>query len=189
VEDDGFASKLAFKTEDQLVAAGARKRFNVALSFPSEYRAFVEQVAEHLACCVGRDRVLYDRYYEAEFARPNLDIYLQDLYRNESELIAVFICADYQRKEWCGLEWRALREVLKRRQDADLMPLRFDRIEIPGLFSIDGYVWIGDRAPQEVANLILQRMQLTARATRPTPLAATPRPQPDPEEDIPPKKL
>lgn len=167
VEDGGFPSKLSFQTEDRRISRDVRKRFHVALSFPGEYRAFVEQVAEHLAGYVGRDRVLYDKYYEAEFARPNLDTYLQGLYRNESELIAIFICADYERKEWCGLEWRALRAVLKHRQDGDLMPLRFDHSEISGLFSIDGYVWIGDRRPQEVANLILQRIHPKRESAEP----------------------
>ena len=37
------------------------------------------------------------------------------------------------------------------------MPFRFDDTEIPGHFSIDGYVEIGDRSPQKVAELILER--------------------------------
>ena len=129
-----------------------QKRFRIALSFPGEHRAFVEQVAAHLASRVGQERVLYDKYYEAEFARPDLDTYLQHLYHDESELIAVFLCADYQRKEWCGLEWRAIRDLIKMREVSTVMPFRFDDTEIPGLFSIDGYIWIGDRPAQEVAD-------------------------------------
>ncbi len=136
--------------------------FKIALSFPGEHRDFVEQVATRLADRVGRDRVLYDKYYEAEFARPDLDTYLQRLYHDESELIAVFLCADYERKDWCGLEWRAIRDLIKRRQTSTVMPLRFDNTEIPGLFSTDGYVWIGGRPPTEIADLILQRMGINA---------------------------
>jgi hypothetical protein len=171
VEDGGSSSD---QTEDRIALKVTGKRFRVALSFPGEYRAFVEQVAELLARRVGRDHVLYDKYYEAEFARPNLDSYLQNLYHDESDLIAIFLCADYDRKEWCGLEWRALRDVLKRRRDADLMPLRFDDTQIPGLFSIDGYVWIGTRKPREVADLILQRIRLSVGAEDATSLAAAP---------------
>ena len=64
--------------------ANQEKRFRVALSFPGEHRPFVERVASKLAERLGRDWVLYDGYYEAEFARPNLDTYLQGLYRDES---------------------------------------------------------------------------------------------------------
>jgi hypothetical protein len=116
------------------------KRFRTALSFPGERRPFVEQIASHLADQVGRERVLYDKYYEAELARVDLDTYLQRLYHDESELIVVFLCADYERKEWCGLEWRAIRDLVKGPRKSDVMFLRFDDTTIPGLLSIDGYV-------------------------------------------------
>jgi hypothetical protein len=98
------------------------KRFRVALSFPGEQRPFVAQVAERLAADLGRQAVLYDAWYEPEFARPDLDTYLQSLYHDHSELIAVFFCADYERKEWCGLEWRAVRDLIKRRRAGRPIP-------------------------------------------------------------------
>lgn len=136
----------------------SNRRFAVALSFPGERRDFVEGVASHLAGQVGRERVLYDKYHEAEFARINLDTHLQRLYHDESELIVVFLCSDYDKKEWCGLEWRAIRDLLKGPRKADVMLLRFDDATIPGLYSIDGYIPIGDRPSAEISNLILQRL-------------------------------
>jgi pimeloyl-ACP methyl ester carboxylesterase len=147
---------------------GSPKRFSVALSFPGEYRSFVEKVASYLSEHVGRERILYDRFYEAEFARPDLDTYLQHLYHDESDLIAVFLCAEYAQKEWCGLEWRAVRDLIKQRQPLTVMPLRFDATEIAGLFSVDGYVWIGDRSPEIVARLILERSRLSNGKTSTT---------------------
>lgn len=135
-----------------------KKRFRIALSFPGERRPFVAGVADALARRLGKDRVLYDGYYEAEFARPNLDQYLQSLYHDASDLIALFLCSEYDKKEWCGLEWRAIRDVIKRRRSDDVMPFRFDNTDIPGFFSIDGSIWIGDRGPSQVAALILERL-------------------------------
>jgi hypothetical protein len=157
---------------------GTGKRFAVALSFPGERRGYVAEVARHLAERLGRERVLYDQWHEAEFARPDLDTYLQTLYHDQSALIAVFLCADYERKDWCGgVEWRAVKDLIKRREGAAIMPLRFDTTEIPGLFSTDGYVWLGDhRDPAEVAALILQRWQLNGGK-----LPAEPEPEPDPQ--------
>ncbi|HEX8245742.1 MAG TPA: hypothetical protein VF541_19675, partial [Longimicrobium sp.] len=57
-----------------------QKRFDVALSFPGEHREFVRRVAERLSERLGPERVLYDAYYEAEFALIDLDTYLQRLY-------------------------------------------------------------------------------------------------------------
>src|SRR4051794_25633831 len=106
------------------------KRFRIALSFPGEKRPFVEKVADFLGQALGWGKVLYDNWYEGEFARPNLDIYLQKLYHDQSELIAVFLCAEYEKKEWCGLEARAIRDLIKSRQDDALMLLRFDDADV-----------------------------------------------------------
>ena len=149
------------------------QRFRVALSFPGEHRTFVAAVAEQLSAALGRERVLYDAYYEGEFARPDLDVYLQRLYHDESELLVVFLCADYDKKEWCRLEWRAIRDLIKQRKTDSVMPMRFDMTEIPGLFSIDGYVWLPNRTPAEVAILILSRLGLAA----PSPPGGPPKDQ------------
>ena len=55
----------------------------------------MEQVAGYLAAAFGEDRVLYDKYHDAEFARVDLDVYLPNLYRKESELLVVFLGAEY----------------------------------------------------------------------------------------------
>jgi TIR domain-containing protein len=141
------------------------KRFRISLSFPGEHRDFVCKAAERLASAVGRKRVLYDHWHEAEFARPRLAEYLPDLYHNESELVAVFLSAEYQSKEWCGLEWDAILDLKKKREDDAIMLLRFDDTEIPGLYSTDGHVWIGSRSPEKIADLILEHLQFNMGAT------------------------
>ena len=128
------------------------------MSFPGEKRDYVRRVAESLAEELGRENVLYDKYLAAELARPNLDLYLGALYREDTQLLVPFLCADYQRKNWCGLEWRQIRDLLFQWEGKRIMPFRFDDTPIPGMLSIDGHVMIGDRAPHEVAELILQRL-------------------------------
>src|ERR1017187_4416684 len=134
------------------------KRFRVALSFPGEHRPRVEKIAEALAGDLTRERVLYDRWYAAEFARPNLNIHLADLYHDHSDLIAVFLCKEYKEKEWCGLELRAVLDLIKRRQDDRLMLLRLDDADIPGLYSTDGYLDIRTMSDEAVAAAILKRL-------------------------------
>jgi hypothetical protein len=100
-------------------------------------------------------------------ARPNLDTYLQRIYHDDSELLVVFICADYERKEWCGLEWRAIRDLIKRKEAASIMPIRLDAGDVSGLFSIDGYLDAKDRTPAEVAKLIRARLDNNRNKARP----------------------
>jgi hypothetical protein len=135
-------------------------RFRVALSFPGEHRKRVETIAEALAKKLGQEKVLYDKWYAAEFARPNLDIYLQKLYHEQSELLVFFLCKAYNEKEWCGLEWRASRDLLKQKKDDQLMFLRVDDANIPGLYGIDGYLDISKMPDSEVSDEILKRLDL-----------------------------
>src|SRR5262245_670446 len=148
------------------------KRFQVALSFAGEHRHFVAGVAEQLSRNLGQNRVFYDRYYEAELARPNLDTYLINIYREHSDLIVIFLCANYTQKEWCGLEWRVVRDVLKQRHDSEIMPFKFDEVSIEGLLSIDGYIDIDNRTTEDVAYLILQRID--GKDTLPLPSSKSP---------------
>lgn len=134
--------------------------FKVALSFPGEKREFVSQVAVSLSNELGEDTVFYDMKYQAQLARPNLDNLLQDIYRNRSDLIVVFLCEEYAEKEWCGLEWRAIRDLIKIKEDNKIMFIRFSDAHIDGVFSIDGYINANKHSPIEISNQILQRVKL-----------------------------
>ena len=136
------------------------KRFQVALSFPGEYRDYVSQAAESLAEALGKNKVFYDQWYTAELAQPDMDVLLQSFYHDHSELIVPFLGADYERKEWCGLEWRAIKDLIKQRQSKDIMPMRFDNAQIPGFYGTDGYVDLKNHSPKEAAELILERLHL-----------------------------
>lgn len=141
-------------------APETRKRFDVALSFPGEHREYVKRVADRLAKNLSPERVFYDANYKAELARLDMDTYLQEIYHDQAELVVVFLCAEYEKKQWCGLEWRAVRDLLKQKKTDDIMPVRMDNTHISGLFSIDGYINAKDHEPEELADLIVQRLRL-----------------------------
>jgi hypothetical protein len=133
-------------------------RFRVAMSFPGEKRTYVSELVDALRPVLGQDAVFYDFDYQAQLARPNLDTLLQDIYRNRSDLIVVFLCAEYADKQWCGLEWRAIRDIIKSKEDERIMLIRFDDAPIDGIFSIDGYIDARICNAQAVAKLIVERL-------------------------------
>lgn len=137
----------------------AEKRFKVALSFPGQKRTFIQQVADLLAHEFGRPQILYDKYHAAEFARPNLGMSLPKLYREESELVVYFVCKDYVENDWTQLEWRAIMDMIKHKQYDALMHFKFDLTEMDGIFSIDGYIEINGQTPQQICDLILERIR------------------------------
>lgn len=137
--------------------------FDVALSFPGETRSYARAIADRLSLVLGRNRVFYDEYYTSQLARPNLDILLQDVYRNRSRLIVVFLCEAYQSKDWCGIEFKAIREILKERDDAKIMYVRYDKGHVEGVFSSDGYIDANKHTSIELADLIVERVMLKAK--------------------------
>jgi predicted ATPase len=136
------------------------KRFRVAFSFAGEKRNFVAQVAAIIAARFSEAEILYDKYHEAEFARRDLGLYLPKLYHDQSDLVIVVVCRDYQQKEWCGLEWHAIFALLQKRKDSEVMLCRFDHAMAPGLYDIAGFVELDDKTPDQAATLVLERLAL-----------------------------
>lgn len=142
------------------VASLRDSRFRVALSFPGEHRGYVESVVGHLRDHLAPGAVFYDMDFQAELAQPNLDIILQDVYRNRSDLIVVFLCQDYVAKDWCGLEWRAIRDLIKIKHGSQILFVRFDDAPVDGVFSIDGYIDARKNTPEQLSKLVLQRLSV-----------------------------
>jgi len=139
--------------------------FKVALSFPGEKRGYVSNVVHSLKASLGKDQVFYDFDYQSQLARPGLDTVLQNIYRNNCELVVVFLCKEYSEKEWCGLEWRAVRDIIKSKEGDRVMFVRFDDAQIDGVFSIDGYIDANHFSEAEVSNFILERVELVCGAS------------------------
>lgn len=138
----------------------SKKRFRVAFSFAGEKREFVAATAVILAELFGEDQILYDKYHEAEFADADLAFNLPDLYKNDADLIVAVFSRDYEQKEWCGLEWRAIFSLIKENQSKRILLCRFDLHDGKGLFGLAGFIDLDKKAPQQFATLILQRLAL-----------------------------
>lgn len=135
-------------------------RFKVALSFPGEVRDYVSAVGRELRKRLPSGTVFYDNDFKAQLAKPNLDTVLQRVYREQSDLVVVFLCAKYDEKPWCGIEWRAIRDIIMSKKDHAVMFMRSDNAEIPGVFPHDGYIDTNRHTPLEAASLILERVRL-----------------------------
>ena len=145
------------------------KRFRVAFSFAGEKRAFVADVAAILAAQYGQDRVLYDKYHEPEFARPDLAFHLSNLYFEEADLVVAVLCDQYAHKQWCGLEWNAIYGLINSGKVDLVMLARFDRVDGRGLYGNAGFLDLDDLTPQQAADSIVQRLAVNegVKATSP----------------------
>jgi tetratricopeptide (TPR) repeat protein len=148
------------------------RRFEIALSFPGEHRPVVEAVAALLAEKFTENRVLYDEYHDAEFARPDLDLYLPPLYLDASEIIVIFLCPEYPAKRWCNLEWRHIRQLINTADARRILFLSFGKLgRIPelGILESDGKLDITGKSPELVVEKILKRLALN-RGNSPRPI-------------------
>jgi hypothetical protein len=144
------------------------RRFAIGFSYAGEDRPVVAPLAERLAAQLGRERLLFDKFHEAELARPDLDVYLPRLYRDQTELIVVVLSPDYPHKRWCGLEWRWIRQLILGADQQRIMLLRIgnpgDLTEL-GIIAGDGYLDITSRPADAIAAAILERLGQQQGAT------------------------
>ncbi|WP_197339179.1 hypothetical protein [Ralstonia solanacearum] len=138
-------------------------RFEVAFSFPGEYRDFVEAVAKETTALLGTHACFYDMNYQAQLARPALDLLLQDIYGKRSKLLVVFIGIDYQGKMWPGIEWTSIRTVMTAaRASGRIMYVRMDDGVVEGVFPHDGYIDARRFSPAQIAAFIAERIEFTS---------------------------
>ncbi|MDH3890996.1 MAG: TIR domain-containing protein [candidate division Zixibacteria bacterium] len=137
-----------------------KQEFDVALSFPGEIREFVRSVAVELESIIGPDSCFYDQNFTSQLAMPSLDDLLQDIYRNRSKLVVAFLCSDFQNKEWCGIEFRAIKEIIMERENKRVMYVRMDDGHVDGVLKTDGYIDGRDHNPADIARYIQQRVDL-----------------------------
>ncbi|MEA3064696.1 MAG: hypothetical protein QOJ27_1142, partial [Sphingomonadales bacterium] len=79
-------------------------------------------------------------------------------YAKEADLIVPFLSPDYVGREWPTTEWRVIRDLLKSGQGDRIMPVKLAAADLAGLHSIDGYLDAAEMDPEQVADLILERL-------------------------------
>ena len=159
---------------DENATDGGLRRFAIALSFPGEHRRFVKNVATYLAEDLGRERVFFDEWHQAELRGTGADLKLEKIYREQALLVIPFFSEHYEKK-WCQIEWHAIRALLaERRKEDAVVPVHLDGTRIEGWESIDLGIRRGRRSARVVADEILAAF----RHRYPSGLKATTSPPP-----------
>ena len=140
--------------QDLSTSASQNKRFAIALSFPGEHRRFVKNVAKRLAEHLSRERVFFDEWFQPELLGLDADLKLKKIYRELSELVVPFF-SEYYEKDWCQIEWSAIRVILKARRKEDaVIPVQIDGTKVDGWEEIDFAIRKGNMTGKQVADLI-----------------------------------
>lgn len=133
-------------------------KFDVAISFAGENRAFAEAVAKALRK-EGLE-VFYDGFYESDMWGENLPDIFKNVFGKNSRYCIMILSNHYIEKEWPALEREhAVERFIKQRGEAYILPVRLDGFEgeVPGLPSIRGYISAKSTESEKVANAFLEK--------------------------------
>lgn len=140
--------------------------FDIALSFASEDRAYVQSVAAILR--ERSVRVFYDEFFTVELWGADLYTVLAEVYRRRSRFTAVFVSHHYIAKPWTRHERQSAQARALISDAPYLLPIRLDNSELAGLRPTVGYITAPSN-PAELADLICQKLGNAEQAGLPAP--------------------
>lgn len=133
-------------------------KYDVALSFAGEDRAFVEKVYEEL---IAHDALVFydsDEKIAIDLWAKDLIEELDEIYRKRSDYVVIFVSEHYARKEWTKLERKsALAKALGEKREY-VLPAKFDDTELPGLLPTVAFIDLRKETPQTFARKILKKL-------------------------------
>ncbi|GHE92416.1 toll/interleukin-1 receptor domain-containing protein [Streptomyces griseoluteus] len=133
-----------------------KPKFDVALSFASEDRPYVQKVAAALKD--AGISVFYDNYEQVALWGKDLYTHLDKVYRQESRYCVLFVSEHYAERVWTNHERRSAQARAIRENREYVLPARFDETPIDGLPDTVGYLDISNMRPKEFARLVREKV-------------------------------
>ncbi len=137
-------------------------QYDVCFSFASEQVAYVEKVYSVLES-TGIN-VFFDRAsdIEVELWGSNLLEQFYNVYKKQSRFCVMFISKEYERKAWTRFERRSALERAFGTEEIYILPVRFDKTELPGFHGTTKYIDADTKTPEELANIIIQKVGINS---------------------------
>jgi hypothetical protein len=144
------------KTDKLQIFTTENAEYEIALSYASEDRSYVEQVAAKL-----KDlgiKVFYDNHEVASLWGKDLYQYLNDIYRNQCKFCIVFVSEHYAKKLWTKHELKSAQARAFNENKKYILPARFDLTELPGMNNTVAYIDCMKSTPEDLALLAAQKI-------------------------------
>ncbi len=151
----------------------AEKRdLEVAVSYASEQRPYVERVVASLKA-IGVV-VFYDPHEKADMWGRDLTVYLDEVFRERARFALLFLSKEYEAKVWPRQELRSALARAVETQGPYLLPVRFDDTKLPGLLPTVVYVNAHDHKPEQIADLVLEKLGIAPAPAPPVGAGSAP---------------
>ena len=131
-------------------------KYQVALSFAGEDRAYADEVAN----CLRKNsiHVFYDNFEEDVLWGKDLYVYLDNIYRKESRFCVMFLSENYAKKVWTNHERQSAQARAFQKNEDYILPVKLDDTEIPGIRPTLGYIDGRKYDPQQICKKILAKL-------------------------------
>jgi hypothetical protein len=134
-------------------------RYDVALSFAGEDRPYVDRVAEALRLLGVK--VFYDDFEKIDLWGKNLVDHLAEVYQHRSRFVVMFVSKYYVAKAWPTHERQHAQARALLAKEEYILPARFDDTDVPGMTTTVSYIDLRKIEPEQFANLIKAKAQVT----------------------------
>ena len=153
-ETQSFRRQGRLNSEEMNWMSGTK--YQVALSFASEQRSYVEEVARHL-----QERaiaVFYDGFERVLLWGQSGTEAFHEAFAQQSAYVVMFISKAYVEKTWARHEKRSALSRMIREQAEYILPVRFDDTSVPGLPTDVIYERANDHTPAQLSALIATKL-------------------------------
>ena len=131
-------------------------KYEVALSYASEDRKYVNAIAESLK--EKYVKVFFDQFYITELWGKNLIKYLYEVYKNRSEYIIIFYSKNYAKKMWTKHELESAQSKTIEEEDF-ILPILLDDSVVPNELRLDSYLDARNISQDDVVTNILKKLK------------------------------
>lgn len=133
------------------------KQYDVSLSYASEDRPYVRQVAALLQA--RGIRLFYDQFEDVEQWGKDMVEHLDRIYRLDSQVVVVFVSQAYGEKDWTRHERRSMLAAALRSRREYILPVRFDDTELDGFLPTQKFLDARIQPPAVLARKIVAKLK------------------------------
>ncbi len=113
-------------------------RYNVALSFAGEDRAYAREVADVLQA--EGVSVFFDEFETVRLWGKDLAVEFALIYGKQARFVVPFVSASYASRAWPRHEFRNALAAAIQSEGERILPVKLDDTELPGLRPTIGYL-------------------------------------------------
>jgi len=131
--------------------------YDACISYAGEQSDYAQRIFDNLRS--KGITVFFDKFYEGKLWGRDLSEYFMNVYYKQSKYCIMLISKEYVSKAWPTHERRSAIARNIEEMGEYILPVRFDKSEVPGLPPTIKYLDATKKGPEEIAALFIGKLQ------------------------------